>query len=381
MIDTEVFLQEATDYGFTSYSGVPCSFLKEFINYIIDSPEIDYIPAANEGDAIAIAAGVYLGGQYPVVMLQNSGLGNVVNPITSLLQTFEIPVLIVVTLRGDPSASPDEPQHRLMGKITTDLLDLMEVPWSWFPTENSDIKNTLDTVTSSIMGQGISHALVMKEGSVKPHQIDSHSDQALKQEQTSYESPSTHTDPKREKVLRTIVDNTGRGDLIIATTGYTSRELYSIADRPNHFYMVGSMGCAVSIGLGLAKTKPTARVIVVDGDGALLMRLGAITSLCHENPKNLIHILLDNGEYESTGSQKTVSKTIDFSLVATASGYSHVAKHISLSDLEKHLSSQVNKLSFIHMPTEPGISNNLLRPKIAPPEGASRYKQHKHELE
>ena len=133
MIDTELFIQEATDYGFTSYSGVPCSFLKEFINHIIDSPEIYYIPAANEGDAIAIAAGVYLGGQYPVVMLQNSGLGNAVNPITSLLQTFEIPVLIVVTLRGDPSASPDEPQHRLMGKITTDLLDLMEVPWSFSP--------------------------------------------------------------------------------------------------------------------------------------------------------------------------------------------------------------------------------------------------------
>ena len=136
----------------------------------------------------------------------------------------------------------------------------------------------------------------MKEGSVKPNQIDSHSDQALKQEQTSYESPSTHTDPKRENVLRAIVDNTGMGDLIIATTGYTSRELYSIADRPNHFYMVGSMCCAVSIGLGLAKTKATARVIIIDGDGALLMRLGAITSLCHEKPKNLIHILLDNGE-------------------------------------------------------------------------------------
>ena len=110
------------------------------------------------------------------------------------------------------------------------------------------------------------------------------------------------------------------------------------------------------------------------------MRLGAITSLCHENPKNLTHILLDNGEYESTGSQKTVSKTIDFSLVAAASGYSHVAKHISLSDLEKHLSSQVNKLSFIHMPTESGISNNLLRPKIAPPQVASRFKRHIQEL-
>ena len=161
MIDSELFIQEAKSYGFSTYAGVPCSFLKSFINYINDSSEIDYIPAANEGDAIAIAAGIYFGGKYSVVMLQNSGLGNAVNPITSLLQTFEIPILIVVTLRGDPAASPDEPQHRLMGGITTDLLDLMKIPWSWFPSENSNIKQTLETVTSSIMGQGKSHALVM----------------------------------------------------------------------------------------------------------------------------------------------------------------------------------------------------------------------------
>jgi len=109
MIDSELFIQEAKDCGFSTYAGVPCSFLKSFINYINDSSGIDYIPAANEGDAIAIAAGVYLGGEYSVVMLQNSGLGNAINPITSLLQTFEIPVLIVVTLRGDPSAPLDEP--------------------------------------------------------------------------------------------------------------------------------------------------------------------------------------------------------------------------------------------------------------------------------
>ena len=134
---------------------VTASFLKSFINYIIDSSEIDYITAANEGDAIAIAAGAYLGGQYPVVMLQNSGLGNAVNPITSLLQTFRIPVLILITLRGDPSTLPDEPQHRLMGKITTDLLDLMEIPWSFFPTDNAEIKKTLEKVHASIMKKEI----------------------------------------------------------------------------------------------------------------------------------------------------------------------------------------------------------------------------------
>ena len=381
MIDSELFIQEAKDCGFTTYAGVPCSFLKSFINYINDSSEIDYIPAANEGDAIAIAAGVYLGGEYSVVMLQNSGLGNAINPITSLLQTFDIPVLIVVTLRGDPSASLDEPQHRLMGEITTDLLDLMKIPWSWFPTENSNIKQTLETVTSSIMSQGISHALVMKKGSVNPYQVGPDSDQTLNHKKTNYNSPSRPPDLKREKVLRTIVDSTGNSDLIIATTGYTSRELYSIADRPNHFYMVGSMGCAVSIGLGLAKIKTKARVIVVDGDGALLMRLGAITSLCHENPNNLIHILLDNNEYESTGSQKTVSNIVDFPQLASASGYSDVVKDINLPDLGKYLSSRENKLSFIYIPIESGFESSLPRPTITPPQVASRFKKHIQELD
>ena len=381
MIDSELFIQEAKSYGFSTYAGVPCSFLKSFINYINDSSEIDYIPAANEGDAIAIAAGVYLGGEYSVVMLQNSGLGNAVNPITSLLQTFEIPILIVVTLRGDPSASPDEPQHRLMGEITTDLLDLMKIPWSWFPTENSHIKQTLETVASSIMGRGISHALVMKKGMVNPYQIDHDSDQTPKNKKTNHRSPSRHLGLRREKVLRTIVDSTGNSDLIIATTGYTGRELYSIADRPNHFYMVGSMGCAVSIGLGLAKIKTKARVIVVDGDGALLMRLGAITSLCHVNPDNLTHILLDNNEYESTGSQKTVSNIIDFPQIASASGYSHVVKDVSLSDLGKHFSSQENKLSFIYIPIEPGFESNLPRPTVTPPQVASRFRTHIQELD
>ena len=381
MINTEQFIQEAKEYGFTTYSGVPCSFLKSFINYIIDSSEIDYITAANEGDAIAIAAGAYLGGQYPVVMLQNSGLGNAVNPITSLLQTFRIPVLILITLRGDPSTLPDEPQHRLMGKITTDLLDLMEIPWSFFPTDNAEIKKTLEKVHASIMKKGVSHALVMKKGSVNPYQIQHQENKLTNRKQTSRKGSSKNTNPKRIEVLQTIVNNTGADDLIIATTGYTGRELCSIADRPNHFYMVGSMGCAISIGLGLAKTKTKARVIVVDGDGALLMRLGAITSLCNENPNNLIHILLDNNEYESTGSQKTVSNNIDLPKIAKGSGYPDVANLMNLSDLGKRLSLRENKLAFVYIPIESGIADNLPRPIITPPQVALRFKKHIQQLD
>ena len=245
----------------------------------------------------------------------------------------------------------------------------------------SNIKKTLETVTSSIMGRGISHALVMKKGSVNPYQMKPYQYQTSKNKKTNHHSPSTPSTLKREKVLRTIVDNTGNRDLIIATTGYTGRELYSIADRPNHFYMVGSMGCAVSIGLGLAKIKTKARVIVVDGDGALLMRLGAITSLCHVNPDNLIHNLLDNNEYESTGSQKTVSNIVDLPQIASASGYSNVHTDFSLLDLEKHFSSQEKKLTFIYIPIEPGLENSLPRPTVTPPQVASRFRKHIQELD
>ena len=131
MICAQKFLGEASHLGFNVYTGVPCSFLKPLINASIESSHLSYIPAVNEGDAVGIAAGVYLGGGLPVVMFQNSGLGNAVNPFTSLIQTFQIPILMIATLRGDPNERPDEPQHQLMGKITTQLLDLMEVSWSW----------------------------------------------------------------------------------------------------------------------------------------------------------------------------------------------------------------------------------------------------------
>ncbi len=168
MIDAESFIHKAQDLGFSSYTGVPCSYLKHFISCVISSPDIDYVPVVNEGDGIAFAAGVYLGGQYPVVMLQNSGLGNAVNPITSLLQNFEIPILILVTLRGDPASDPDEPQHRLMGQITCDLLNLMGISWSWFPRENSEIPSVLEAITSSVINNGKSYALVIKKNFRNP---------------------------------------------------------------------------------------------------------------------------------------------------------------------------------------------------------------------
>ena len=170
MIKAEDFIEEGLKRNFDFYTGVPCSYLKPFINYVIDSDAIDYIAAANEGDAIAIGAGASLSGRNSIVMFQNSGLGNAVNPITSLNQIFKIPSLIITTLRGDPEGPSDEPQHKLMGKITPEILDLMEIKWEFFPPDKKDLPNAFDHALEE-MEKGNSYALIMKKGSVQSHSL------------------------------------------------------------------------------------------------------------------------------------------------------------------------------------------------------------------
>ncbi|MFQ5634587.1 MAG: thiamine pyrophosphate-binding protein, partial [Gammaproteobacteria bacterium] len=139
MIEAGRFVGAARDYGFDLYAGVPCSYLQPLINHVIGADDVTYVGAANEGDAVAIAAGAELGGRRGAVLLQNSGLGNAVNPLTSLAHPFRIPVLVIVTLRGDPGGAPDEPQHELMGRITAPILETMSIPWEWFPDEDCHV--------------------------------------------------------------------------------------------------------------------------------------------------------------------------------------------------------------------------------------------------
>ncbi|MDP7041670.1 MAG: thiamine pyrophosphate-binding protein, partial [Gammaproteobacteria bacterium] len=159
MIEASEFLEAAHERGFALFTGVPCSYLKPLINYVIDSPELRYIGAANEGDAVAIAAGAQLGGTRSVAMFQNSGLGNAVNPLTSLLHTFKLPVLLIPTLRGEPGGPADEPQHELMGAITTDMLDLMQIQWEYFPVEAEQIPAALDRAMSYMTTHSLPYAL------------------------------------------------------------------------------------------------------------------------------------------------------------------------------------------------------------------------------
>ena len=371
MIEARRFIEAARDHGFTLYSGVPCSFLKPFINYVIDSDELRYVGAANEGQAVAIAAGAELGGLGSVAMFQNSGLGNAVSPLTSLTHPFNVPVLLIPTLRGDPDGAADEPQHELVGKITTDLLEMMQIPWAYFPSNEADIGPALAQAVAHMETNSRPYALVMRKGSVAPTD--------LKTEPESV-SPVSHPAPplvptgKRQDMLRAIQAASLPDDVIVATTGYTGRELYACEDRPNQIYVVGSMGCASSLGLGLAIACPERRIIVIDGDGAALMHLGALCTIGHERPTNMLHILLDNGLHESTGGQAMVSHSIDFCAIAAASGYPHTLSVAKPEELSAEIAERKEALSFVHVPIFPGIPEQLPRPAMAPAEVAVRLR-------
>lgn len=383
MIRAENFAREALKRGFSLWTGVPCSYLKPFINYVIDSPELRYVPAVNEGDAVALAAGSTLAGTPAIVMFQNSGLGNAVNPLSSLTYIFKIPVLIITTLRGEPGGPHDEPQHELMGSITTRMLDLLEIRWEYFPTEEDAVAPALDRATRHMKETGLSYGFVMRKDSVAPY--------ALKEKSKAYggfnaaseaagmsavQNRASSRTPlvKRGTMLEAVQHTVRPEDLVLATTGYTGRELYALDDRPNQFYMVGSMGCASSFGLGVALTRPNRRVIVLDGDGAVLMRMGALCTIGTERPRNFVHIVFDNGAYESTGGQQTVSRGIDLCAVAKACGYERTMEVSDPKELGKALEAHRNDaLTFIRVPILSGVPENLPRPEIAPPAVARRF--------
>jgi phosphonopyruvate decarboxylase len=372
MVPASSFIDAARNRGFRLFTGVPCSYLKPLINAVIDDESLAYVAAANEGDAVAIAAGAELGGTRAVAIFQNSGLGNAVNPLTSLVYTSRLPVLLVVTLRGEPGGTPDEPQHELMGRITTRLLEEMAIPWAYFPTDEDDLAPVMDRAEASIGHERQPFALVMRKGSVAPQPLRSASQGRQPEQRAGAPGQATHY---REALLRAVQSNERPGDVIVATTGFTGRELYACEDRPNQFYLVGAMGCAASLGLGLALSRPDRRVIVLDGDGALLMRLGALATAGHYRPPNMIHVLLDNGMHESTGGQATVSGTVDFCAVAAACGYPVVSQADDPDALGAVVADPSPGLRFVRSAVLPGVPDDLPRPAIAPERVTARLRR------
>ncbi len=366
-------MDEAARSGFDFYTGVPCSYLTPLINGVLSNRALTYVGAASEGEAVAIAAGAWLAGRRTVVMCQNSGLGNAVNPLTSLNAPFRIPTLFVTTWRGRPG-EPDEPQHEVMGRITHDLLSLMGLPHRPFPSQDALIGPALAEATQAMDASGLPFAFVMAKGDVADADLDQPAPRTLK--------PGRREDlmvggarPKRAQALERFLALTDDDTAVIATTGKCGRELFTLADREQHLYQVGSMGGASGMALGVALNTHR-RVVVLDGDGAALMKLGALATIGAQAPGNLIHILLDNGVHDSTGGQATVSASVDFAGVALACGYAYAASCDDLDGFERAFGPAAGAAgpALIHLRIAPGSMATLGRPTVTPEAVARRFK-------
>ncbi len=374
MITAETFLRQAKFKGFDFFTGVPCSFLTPLINGVLNDSDTEYVAAASEGEAVAIAAGAWLCGRETVVMFQNSGLGNAVNPLTSLSFPFQIPTLIICTWRAGPGLE-DEPQHELMGQITPDLFEVMRIPYSLFPNEDDLVSARLDDAKAQMVESGLPSAFIMQKGDVSDQELVQVGDDAPRTAGMLSDRRSHGPLQSRYETLEALVQEVPEKAGIIATTGKSGRELFTIEDRRQHLYQVGSMGCAAGMGLGVALNtdKP---IVVLDGDGALMMKMGTLATIGAYAPKNLVHVVLDNGTYDSTGGQPTVSGSVDFAAAAIAAGYQAGYRVDDTSGFSEAVSEALHDdgPSLIHMKIAPGSLSKLGRPTVKPPEVARRFK-------
>lgn len=340
------------------WAGVPCSRLASS----------GFLMAANEGDAVAMAAGAWLGGGQGGALMQSSGLGNAVNPLTSLVVPFAIPVLLVISVRTD------EPQHELMGALTRPFLEQMGIACSGQAGPVLASGRSF-AVLLGLSGSPGGPAPVLEGRPALAGWPGLEGGPAISGSRESVGSRSAPVEPvaSRREMLAAVQSCTSASDRLIATTGYTGRELYALEDRANQFCMAGSMGCALSLGLGLALTRPELRVVVLDGDGALLMRLGSLATAGMLRPPNLVHVLLDNRCHDSTGGQPTASSGVDWCALASACGYPEVTRLARPEELVGWLGGGPG-LRFAHVPILAGTPAGLPRPSRPMPEQALRFR-------
>ncbi len=312
MILCKKFYDKLIENKLDFFTGVPDSLLKDFCAYVTDNTsEKNNIIAANEGNAIALAAGHYLAtGKFGLVYMQNSGLGNTVNPLTSLAdkEVYSIPMLLVVGWRGEPGKK-DEPQHVKMGKVTLDVLDALKIPYKLLDDNYEEI---LTEAIEYMEANKAPYAIVVKKGTFEEYKLQN-------KKQTNYEF-------NREDAIKTIVPLLNEDDIVVSTTGKTSRELFEFREelKQGHekdFLTVGSMGHSSSIALGVALEKQDRTVYCFDGDGALIMHMGALSIISSLKPKNFKHIIFNNFAHDSVGGQPTAAFDIDIVQVAKANGY------------------------------------------------------------
>lgn len=355
--------------GIHFYTGVPDSLLKAFCacvsEYVV--PE-SHVITANEGGAVAMATGYHLAsGRVPLVYMQNSGLGNSINPLLSLAdpEVYSIPVLLLIGWRGEPGF-PDEPQHVKQGRVQSKLLDAMEIPWAVIGPDSVDF----ETVTRNMITRAESEkrpvALVIRQGTFEPYT-------------GKQENRDVATLP-REEALRVIVRSLEGLDIVVSTTGMISREVFEIrsaAQMGHHrdFLTVGSMGHCSQIALGIALQKKSRQVYCVDGDGSMLMHMGSLAVIGNEQPENFRHVVINNGAHDSVGGQPSAGFSIDIPAIATACGYRdsrRVYDRISLAESMEWLKGSVGPL-LLEVRVKMGARKELGRPDRKPVENKKLF--------
>ena len=363
MIEPKQFIERLRAGGVEFFAGVPDSLLKNLCAYITDNVSRENnIIAANEGGAVALAAGYHLAtGKTGCVYMQNSGEGNAVNPLLSLMDAdvYRMPLLLVIGWRGEPGVH-DEPQHVKQGKVTLSLLDAMGIPYAVL---DENWEGQVDEALRVIRETNGIYALIVRKGTFEEYKLQNQvaSDWAL----------------GREEAIKIVVDKLREDDIVVSTTGMISRELfeYREAKHQGHahdFLTVGSMGHASQIALGIALQKPERRVVVFDGDGALLMHMGGMAIIGDYAPKNLVHIVFNNGAHDSVGGQPTVGQKIDVEAIAKAVGYADVISvdsQMSLMAAMNHVNCAViDGVSLINVNVRKGNRKDLGRPTTTPQE-------------
>jgi len=361
MIHPKLFTDILLKQGISFFTGVPDSLLKEFCAYIMDqlSPS-QHIITANEGGAIGLAAGYHLAtGKVPLVYLQNSGLGNTVNPLLSLAdkEVYGIPMLLLIGWRGEPGIK-DEPQHIKQGRVQEAILNALEIPFRVIDSETNDVEQVISAMVKKAVDISNPVAIVVRNGT-----FDSH----------KYKPQLPEFEMSREKAISIILSSLSERDAVVSTTGKASREVfeYRAGKSEGHsrdFLTVGSMGHSAMIAMGIAMSKPDRKVICLDGDGALLMHLGAMAIIGSIETNNLVHILLNNGTHESVGGQPTTGFKVDFCGIAKAVGYKWVKSVQTESDLNLILKElpQCAGNVFIEVKTNNLSRSNLGRPTSTP---------------
>ena len=361
MIRPEFFIEKLRENGIDCFAGVPDSLLKNICAYITDHFDAQHnIIAANEGAAVGIAAGHYLAeGKPACVYMQNSGEGNIINPLASLTdpEVYNIPVLLLIGWRGRPGVH-DEPQHIKQGKVTTSLLNIMGINYDVLSKEEDKAEKQIAQAVTALKNKDV-YALVIEK--------DTFEDYNLKPVEVNNLTMS------REEAIQIVAAALGEKDCIVSTTGMISRELfeYRASKGESHerdFLTVGSMGHASQIALGIALAQPERRVWCFDGDGAAIMHMGSMAIVASKAPKNYVHVVFNNGAHDSVGGQPTVGLKINLPAVTKAIGYKYTCSVEDKDALARTLKTvvTVEGPTLIEVKVKKGNRKNLGRPTTTP---------------